>query len=111
MGRRKPSSFATYKKRGEWVELLFMTRAAESGFNVSKPFGESAPYDVSLEREGRFLRIQVKSSEYWNGSGYFCSLHGFGQRLYKRDEIDYFAVYIVPVKVWYIFPVTRLEGM
>ncbi len=34
--------FKTYKQRGEWVELLFMTRAAKRGYVVSKPWGDSA---------------------------------------------------------------------
>ena len=40
-----PGNFKTYKQRGEWVELLFMTRAAEFGLNVSKPWGDPARYD------------------------------------------------------------------
>ena len=38
-----------YKRRGEWVELIFMMRAAELEFNVSKPWGDSSRYDVSVE--------------------------------------------------------------
>ena len=56
-----PGNFKTYKQRGEWVELLFMTEAAQRGFNVSKPWGDSARYDISVEANGRFLRVQVKS--------------------------------------------------
>jgi hypothetical protein len=51
-------SFKTYKLQGEWAELLFMTRAAEHGFSVSKPWGESQAYDVTVESEGKFLRVQ-----------------------------------------------------
>ena len=46
-----------YKLRGEWVELCFMTRAAELGFHVTKPWGDSATYDVIVEYEGRFVRV------------------------------------------------------
>jgi len=63
MGRWGRKLFANYKRRGEWVELLFMTVASGLGFNVAKPFGDSARYDVIVENEGRFLRIQVKSTE------------------------------------------------
>ncbi len=48
-----PGIFQTYKQRGEWVELLFMTRAAGHRFNVSKPWGDSTRYEVSVENEGR----------------------------------------------------------
>jgi hypothetical protein len=50
------------KLRGEWVELRFMTRAAEHGVMVSKPWGDSAPYDFMIEHNGRVLRVQVKST-------------------------------------------------
>ena len=55
---KEKGKFATYKRRGEWVELIFMMRAAELGFNVSKPWGDSNRYDVSVEDEGRFRRVQ-----------------------------------------------------
>ncbi len=56
------ASFDTVKERGEWAEMRFMARAAEHGFRVSKPWGESSRYDFAVEANGRFLRIQVKST-------------------------------------------------
>ena len=50
------------KLRGEWAELRFMTRAAEHGLMVSRPWGDSAPYDVMVERQGRVLLVQIKST-------------------------------------------------
>jgi hypothetical protein len=50
------------KLRGEWAELRFMARAAEQGFQVSKPWGETARYDFVVEAAGRFVRVQVKST-------------------------------------------------
>jgi hypothetical protein len=35
------------KARGEWAELRFMTRATELGFRVTKPWGDSSPYDLA----------------------------------------------------------------
>ncbi len=45
------------------------------------------------------------------GSCYLCQLHGSGERLYTEKEIDYFAIYVLPEDVWYIFPAKRLAGM
>ncbi|MFB3916427.1 MAG: group I intron-associated PD-(D/E)XK endonuclease [Terriglobales bacterium] len=50
------------KKRGEWVELQFMARAAAHGFTVSKPWGDTARYDFAVEHNGIFRRVQVKST-------------------------------------------------
>jgi hypothetical protein len=111
MRRRGKPIFANYKRRGEWVELLFMTVASGLGFTVAKPWGESGRYDVIVENEGRFLRIQVKSTERRCEGGYLCMLHVCGNRLYTAKEIDYFALYVLPKDVWYIFPAKTLAGM
>ena len=50
------------KLRGEWAELRFMTRAAEHGLCVTKPWGKTARYDFAVEHEGHFVRVQVKST-------------------------------------------------
>jgi len=112
MGRRGKKIFENYKRRGEWVELLFMTVGSGLGFNVAKPWGDSARYDVIVENEGRFLRIQVKSTEGKIGpSCYSCQLHVCDNRLYTAKQIDYFALYVLPEDVWYIFPFKVLAGM
>jgi hypothetical protein len=40
--------FSNFKQRGEWVELQFMARAARLRFAVSKPWGDTLPYDVGI---------------------------------------------------------------
>ena len=45
------TTFKTHKLRGEWAELRFMTQAAEHGIMVSKPWGDSAPYDLMVEHK------------------------------------------------------------
>jgi hypothetical protein len=50
------------KLRGEWAELRFMTREAEHGLCVTKPWGETARYDFAVEHEAHFVRVQVKST-------------------------------------------------
>jgi PD-(D/E)XK endonuclease len=106
--------FKTYKQRGEWVELQFMTDAAERGFNVSKPWGDSTRYDVSVEHEGRFRRVQVKSTSVPRGEGgYVCYLKRTGIRYYTVAEVDFFAIYVLEKKVWFIMPsrvVLRLKS-
>jgi len=102
--------FKTYKQRGEWVELLFMTRAAKRGYVVSKPWGDSARYDVGIEQDGRIKRVQVKGTDYREGDGYTCNLANGKLREYTVEEVDYFAIYVLREDVWYIFPAKRLVG-
>jgi hypothetical protein len=73
------------KLRGEWAELRFMTRAAERGLMISKPWGDSARYDLMIEHHGRVLRIQVKSTMRIVRGCYRCHLptpncHAGGRR-------------------------------
>jgi PD-(D/E)XK endonuclease len=102
--------FKTYKQRGEWVELLFMTRAAKRGYVVSKPWGDSARYDIGIEQDGRFKRVQVKGTDYRERDGYICHLAGTKLKAYTAKQIDYFAIYLLPEDIWYIFPAKRLMG-
>jgi hypothetical protein len=112
MGRVE--GFRTYKERGEWVELLFMTAAAKQGFRVSKPWGDSARYDITVEHEGRYRRVQVKSTNVPRGSGgYVCYLKRTGIRYYRVEEVDFFAIYVLPAERWFIVPsrvVLRLKS-
>jgi len=104
------SGARTCKQRGEWAELCFMARAADRGLNVSRPHGDSASYDVGVESNGRFLRVQVKPTTYQIEGAYTCNLAGTRHRRYARDTVDFFAVYLVPLDVWYIFPFEIVEG-
>jgi hypothetical protein len=110
MARRGKKFFENYKRRGEWVELLFMTVASGRGFNAAKPWGEAPRYDVALEHTGQFARVQVKSTDMWLGTCYLCQLYAFGRRAYTPKEIDFYAIYVLPEDVWYIFPVKDLAG-
>ena len=95
------------KRRGEWVEMQFMARAAAHGLTVSKPWGDSARYDFAVEYNGRFYRVQVKSTSYKSGRFYVCGwCPPGGQRPYTAQDIDLLAAYIIPEDIWYILPVS-----
>lgn len=96
------------KRRGEWVELKFMERAAGLDLEVSKPWGDSARYDVGVELCGRQCKVQVKSTMCLSKSSdhsYVCAVHpNQNGRPYRRKEFDFLAAYVIPEDVWYIFP-------
>lgn len=103
-----------HKLRGEWAELVFMARVKELGFGLLQPWGESSRYDVGVEWEGRFMRVQVKSTIYKVGNAYVCNTRpDDDKKPYTVREIDFLAAYVIPVNVWYIVPAgvaTRLKG-
>ena len=97
------------KLRGEWAELRFMTRAAEHGLCVTKPWGETAKYDFAVEYDGHFARVQVKSTMFLDRGGYSCTVRGSAGP-YQGDPFDYLAAYIIPEDVWYILPAELVVG-
>ena len=76
------------KLRGELAELRFMTRAAELGLRVIKPWGDSARYDFVVETGGRFLRVQVKSTTSKVDESYDCHLSTGRQKPYTKKLIS-----------------------
>jgi hypothetical protein len=99
--------FKNSKLRGEWAEIRFMARAAEHGLMVSRPWGDSAPYDFMVERHGRILRVQVKSTCCKRGNSYKCHVTSNGVPYPKRN-VDFIAAYVIPEDVWYIVPIAVL---
>ena len=97
------------KRRGEWAEMLFMAKAAENGLEVTKPFGDTAHYDFAVEHQGKFARVQVKSTVAKCGRGYGCTVRG-SQGPYARNAFDYVAVYLILEDVWYIIPAKYIRG-
>jgi len=91
------------KRRGEWAEMRFMARASERGMTVTKPWGDSARYDLIVECEGGFLRVQVKSTTCRKNNSYPCNLHG-AHAAYTKEDFDFIAAYIIPLDIWYIIP-------
>jgi hypothetical protein len=83
--------FASYKERGEWVELQFMAAAARRRFAVS--WGDIRSYDVGIEHGENFLRVQVKSTTYRGSAGYLCQFkpNHLKKVDYSPKQLDLFA--------------------
>jgi hypothetical protein len=102
------------KRKGVIAELIFVVKAASMGFAVSKPYGDSEPYDVVVEANGRLLRIQVKSVFTTSRWGYSVSVARKRQQKhaqYSAQEIDFLAAYVVAHDAWYIIPVAEIASV
>jgi hypothetical protein len=94
------------KRRGEWAELQFMAKAAKLGLRISKPWGEFSRYDMAIETDGHFVRVQVKSTIQRSSEGcYICGVKpSTTSKPYQRGEFDFLAAYVIAEDVWYIIP-------
>lgn len=89
-----------------------MALAAQHCFAVSKPWGDTQAYDVGIEYEENFLRVQVKSTTQRCGAGYRCMFKPNHQKKhdYTLNQIDLFAAYVIPEDAWYLIPAVLLLG-
>jgi len=94
----------TRKRLGEQAEAAFLNKATSLGLSVAKPWGDSDRYDLVVGSEKRLWRVQVKSTRYVGEKRYSITARGC-TAAYTADEIDFLAVYIVPLDLWYIIPV------
>src|SRR5579884_1903465 len=101
--KRNRCAITGCKQRGEWAELCFMARAA-ARLSVTRPHGDSASYDVGVEHNGRYLRVQVKSTTFERNGSYTCNIISKTGVRYGTNKLDIFAVYLVPIDLWYIIP-------
>ncbi len=130
-----PLSFSANnpKQQGEYAEMRFQVAAAEHGLFLSKPYGDSMPYDFIADNLKCFLKIQVKSVAVRHRGQYHVKVnsqrrrrlsaprravvrflenrymisicHKHKYRAYKPPEIDFVAALVIPESVWYIVPV------
>ena len=97
------------KRRGEWAEAAFVAKAMGQGLRVSKPLGDSDPYDfVVLNVRNAVNRVQVKSA--WArriGRGY--EVHSTNKKL-DRGGFDFLVVALPEIDVWYVIPADAVHG-
>ena len=108
-----------FQRFGEMTEAGFQQRALCHGLDVSKPVGAVEPYDFLAGILSRNWRIQVKCILRLlpNGMYQVCvgrSVRGpNGGRIsvpYSRDEVDFFAISLIPENSWYIVPREMVDG-
>lgn len=103
------------KELGGIAEARFAAQALSMGFAVCKPFIDNRKYDFILERQGRFYRVQVKStSAPMAKEGLFPVCISYGsdsKKVYTAEDIDLIACYIHAANIFYILPILAVKGV
>ena len=100
------------KRRGELAELAFMRKAANLGFAVAKPWGDSDRYDVVVRFDKTFWRVQIKSvlGKPPNRNHYCILAHDSHRNPYSPEDIDFLVAYVFAEDLWYVFPAHVVEA-
>ena len=99
------------KTKGSVAELAVAARLMQDGWRVLLPYGENTRYDLVAERDGRFLRVQVKYVTPKEGKlTVNCrSSNNWSVLPYTAAEIDVIAVYEAAGGAVYYVPVSRIR--
>ena len=85
-----------------------MAALLRAGKVVLKPFGDNQRYDLVVDEDGKFIRIQCKTGRVQKGSIVFSTCSTNWSTKVRRDyrgQIDLFAVYSPELDKTYLVPV------
>jgi len=102
--------------KGDHAELRVQSLLKRYGWHVLVPHSEANKYDVVAERDGEFVRIQVKSSVYDGTSVTFrcyssnTDKSGNNRVDYTSNDIDGFAVYNAATDAAFWVPIAEANA-
>lgn len=97
------------KRRGEVAEAAFLSKAINLGFEVAKPWGDSAPFDFIVNTGPKSWRVQIKSAYEKHKLRYTVRAEG-DNIAYTAENLDFLVAFVVPENAWYVIPVAALGG-
>lgn len=97
------------KEIGDTAVAGVLASLLKRGYAILLPFGDSQRYDLVLDKEGRFFRIQCKSGRVRNGCIRFntssTEWYKKHQRKNYKGQVDFFGVYCPEIDKSYLVPV------
>ena len=96
------------------AEYQFVTDATRRGMLPSIPVHDHRGYDLIVQGATKLYKIQVKSTRSVcgmpkgkTGTPFYkinASRGSDGKKMYQKDHLDFFAIYIFDLSQWYIIP-------
>jgi hypothetical protein len=101
------------KQVGEISETAISLRLLKLGKSVSRPIGDNQRYDLVVDVDGKFQRLQVKTARIKKGCLVATTSRSTGKKggkyvksAYTIDEIDGFAIYAPELDKCYFVPIS-----
>jgi hypothetical protein len=95
-------------QKGALTEALAAARFLELGYTVLAPvLDQRPPYDLVVEKGGRFLRVQVKTGHRMHGDGsntLAAGRIGSRSRSYGPEDVDFILIYDPTDGEFYMIP-------
>ena len=95
---------------GQLGEIAVMQRVTKAGWQVLIPYGNSAPYDLVAEKNGRMVRLQIRTTR---SNGNFlqvnCRMKNNRVRL-EANNFDFLIVYELNSESAFVIPVAEIKG-
>lgn len=93
-------------EKGDSAEAHIIAALIDAGKTVLRPIGAHLRFDLLIEDENAFFKVQCKCGRLRNGRLKFnSSSRGRGKaRSYLPTDVDFFAVYCPELKKSYLIP-------
>lgn len=107
----KPKNTA---QQGEITESMVLARLIQLGYRCLIPWGHDCRYDIAIDDDGKFIRVQCKTARYleergcleFNTAITYARVGGKPHiRKGYKGEADYFGVYSPDTEKVYLIPV------
>jgi hypothetical protein len=96
---------------GTLAEKQFLVDALKRNLLVSIPAHDHNGYDVIIQGKTKLYKVQIKATrqaEKNTGSKHCYRVNiakgTSNKKRYSKDEVDFFAVFLVDISQWYIIP-------
>jgi hypothetical protein len=104
--------FRNSKSVGDITQLQVMAALLKQGKQVLMPFGDNSRYDLVVDQNGSFTRVQCKTGRIDRGAVVFSvassQYHRGGKRENYRGQVDAFGVFCPENDKVYIIPIDDL---
>ena len=97
---------------GSIGESEFSTRCLRHGIAVNLPITHYSPYDALIDNGKDVYKIQVKTTtqnDQKNSYRFNCGKGSSSKNKYTSKEVDFFALYILPLNRMYIVPIDEIK--